>query len=123
MASASAAGVKLVELGDRRATRPDHGVRCCQQPANSSHALGLGIGDDAVLGTRQEAEQRAVIAWPDVGPRCRPPAQWITFWRLDFDHVGAAVGKQLRAIGACDSDRQIDDGVAGQRWLEVDCVH
>ena len=74
-----------------------------------------GIGDHTVFRARQEAEQCAVAAGLNGGARGRPVPQRITFRRLDFDHVGAAIGQQLGAVRARYSGGQINDRVAGQR--------
>ena len=100
-------------LSDLRAAGPDHRVRACQQCADEFDAvIDVRFGHDAVLRTREKTEQRAVTVGRDLGARCRPPAQRITARRFDFDHRGAAVGEQLRAVGAGDSRGQVDDEIA-----------
>ena len=116
------AGENSSSAGDRRAraTTPRRPRSPASRATGSTSSSFAGIDDDAVLRARQEAEQRAVVAGLDVGSRCRPPAQRIAFGRLDFDDLGAAVGEQLRAVGAGDPDGQVDDGVAVERRLH--CV-
>ena len=101
-------GREVGVLSESRAAGPHHRVRAGKEPVDQVD-VGLRIDDDTVLGAGQKTEQRAVVT--DFRARCRPPPQWISFWRLDFDDLGAAVGQQLRAVGAGDTDGQIDDGV------------
>src|SRR6476646_171138 len=101
-------------LGKPRATRPHHGVRLAEQTVDE-FGVGVRIGHRAVLGASEETEQRAVVTCLDLGTRSRPPPQWITRRRFDFDHGGAAVGQQRAAVRSGDAGGQIDDGVAVER--------
>ena len=102
--------------GEFRAARPHHRISVGQQGVKEIDVVvGIGVDDHAALRAGQKAEQRTVVAGRDVGTGCRPSPQRIPFGRFDFDDVGAAVGKQLRAVGTGDPRRQIDDYVAVER--------
>ena len=102
------------QLGQAGSPRPHDGVGAAQQIVHRCQ-VPVGIGDHALLGRRQEREQRAVVTIGNGSPGGRPRPQRIALGRLDLDDLGAAVGQQLGAVGAGDPARQVDDDVLGQR--------
>ena len=120
-------GCKALMLSDFRPGGPHHRVGPGQQLVDQFDVVvKRRIRDDAVLGTREKAEQRAVLdvrAGLDDGTRSRPAPQRIAFWRLDFDNAGTAVRKQLGAVSARDPGRQVHHREAGQRWFDRGLRH
>ena len=104
---------RMLGHASTRATTPPRRRRQAARSTKSTSVVR--VGDHAVLRAGQEAEQRAIFARRDVGTRRRPSPQRIPFRRLDFDDLGAAVGEQLRAVGAGDPVGQVDDDVPVER--------
>ena len=104
-------------LRQRRALRPDDGVGRIQQSVQRVETAGVrAVDHDAALGGAEEVEERAVVVGGDRRPRGRPASQRIALGRLDLDDLGAAVGQQLRAVGAADPGREVDDPEPRERW-------
>ena len=67
------------------------------------------VKDGQIAVEVQEARRHA-----GVPPRPGDPGQ-VAVRRLDLHHLGAQVGQELRAIGADENRRQVDDLQAGER--------
>ena len=68
----------------------------------------------AVVGDAR-IERRAPFRGVQHGEQRRLVAERVAVGSFHLDHVGAGVGEQLRAVGAGDPRREVDDAHVGER--------